>query len=164
MVNYREVKEEEEEEILDVRPLCSVVTSLLTDQEVPGSIRGSTDTLLYWKIIPWYVRTGRFCVLVHILPYAVFKGGPYTLLTTGQGGHTTVSVFIFIVNRNFLRYRALVFKSLAMVKVKKKGRKRTSQYYSIALDFKPYFFFLDMSSHFILSGHLVKSRSSEINL
>ena len=42
---------------------------------------------IYWRIIPQYVRTGRFYAsmsLVHILYYVFFGGGPCVLLTTAQ--------------------------------------------------------------------------------
>ena len=42
-------------------------------------------------------------VCVHVLSCVVFGGGPCTLLTTGQWRPSTVSVFPYVVHRNFHR-------------------------------------------------------------
>ena len=59
---------------------------------------------LWWITILSYIKTGKICVLmsfVHVLPCVVFGGGPCILVITGQGCPPVVSVFLYLIYRNF---------------------------------------------------------------
>ena len=104
---------------MGVRPLNEVVTSLPTDQGVPGSIPGSTVRFLSNENCSMACMDWVFTQFVLILSYAVSVRGSMHSVDHDQGtpaNYTRVLNVLLICN--FLPYRTPACKSLVIMIVK----------------------------------------------
>ena len=99
--------------------------SFPTDQEVPGSILGSA---MWLSLAEEYFRVWTYSVFLCLLSMISLVPS-YPLLNTGQrAGPLIVSVFLYVLYRNFLQHKELACKStVTVVEGRNKERERENE-------------------------------------